>query len=53
MPRWIKLIGFVALVAVAVFLLAAPRLLNSFYLRVLSEALIYGLLAMSIDILVG
>jgi len=53
MPRWIKLIGFVVLGAVAVFLVGAPRLLNSFYLRALSEALIYGLLAMSIDILVG
>lgn len=50
MPRWIKIAGFVVVVA---FLVAAPNLLNSFYLRVLTEALIFGLLAMSIDILVG
>ncbi len=40
-------------VVFAVVLLAAPRLLNSFFLRVLSEALIFSLLAMSVNILVG
>lgn len=53
MPRWIKAVGLIGLLIIAVFLLAAPRLLNSFYLRILSEALIFALLAMSIDILVG
>lgn len=50
---WIRLVGIVALAALAAFLVAAPSLLNSFYLRVLTEALIYGLLAMSIDVLAG
>lgn len=38
---------------VGAFLFAAPLLLNSFYLRVLGEVLIFGLLATSINILVG
>lgn len=37
----------------AVVLLLAPRLLNSFFLRVLTEALVFGMLAMSVNILVG
>ncbi len=50
MSRWAKIIAGLAL---AVFLLAAPSLLNSFYLRVLGEVLIFGMLAMSINILLG
>lgn len=48
--RWIKIAATVAALA---FLLAAPSLLNSFYLRVLGEVLIFGMLAMSINILLG
>ncbi len=50
MTRWIKII---AGLAVSAFLLAAPALLNSFYLRVLGEVLLFGMLAMSINILLG
>lgn len=50
MRRWIKI---VAALVVLGFLLAAPNLLNSFYLRVLGEVLIFGMLAMSINILLG
>jgi branched-chain amino acid transport system permease protein len=48
--RWIKII---AAVAVLGFLFAAPSILNSFYLRVLGEILLFGMLAMSINILLG
>jgi branched-chain amino acid transport system permease protein len=48
--RWIK-IGFgVVLMA---FLLIAPHILGPFYLRVVTEILIWGVLAMAINILVG
>lgn len=50
MTRWIKIV--VALVVLG-FLFAAPNLLNSFYLHVLGEVLIFGMLAMSINILLG
>ena len=48
--RWVK-IAVVALLAA--FLLAAPSLLNSFYLRVVAEIMIYGLLAMAVNIMSG
>lgn len=50
MTRWIKLV--VGLLVLG-FLFAAPNLLNSFYLRVLGEVLIFGILAMSLNILLG
>lgn len=53
MARGLRTAVWVVLALLALFLLAAPNLLNSFYLRVLTEALIFGLFAMSIDILVG
>lgn len=37
----------------AVFFATAPLLLNSFYLRILGEVMIFGILATSINILVG
>ena len=48
--RWIKLIAILALLALAV---AVPQLTTSFYVNLVSEVMIYGLLAMSIDILAG
>jgi branched-chain amino acid transport system permease protein len=48
--RWLKLGFIVALVA---FLLAAPLLLRTFYLRILTEILIWGALAMAINIMSG
>jgi branched-chain amino acid transport system permease protein len=48
--RWVKL-AVVALLAA--FLLVAPNLLNSFYLRVLAEIMIYGLLAMAVNLMSG
>lgn len=48
--RRIKLIAVLVLLAVAV---AIPRLTTSFYVNLVSEVMIYGLLAMSIDILAG
>ena len=51
-PRWRYGI-YGGLVIFTVVLLLAPRLLNSFFLRVLTEALIFGMLAMSVNILVG
>ena len=48
--RWIK-IAVVALLAA--FLLAAPGLLNTFYLRIVAEIMIYGLLAMAVNIMSG
>lgn len=51
--RWIRTLGLLAAALVGLFLLNAPNLLSSFYLRVLTEALIFGLLAASINILVG
>ncbi len=50
MIRWIKIIAGLVVLG---FLVAAPNLLNSFYLRVLGEVLIFGMLAMSINILLG
>jgi branched-chain amino acid transport system permease protein len=50
MTRWLKIIAAVALL---IFLVAAPNLLNSFYLRVMGEVLILAMLAMSINILLG
>lgn len=50
MTRWIKIIA--AFIGIA-FLVAAPNLLNSFYLRVMGEVLIFAMLAMSINILLG
>jgi branched-chain amino acid transport system permease protein len=50
MMRWVK-IAVVALLAA--FLLAAPNLISSFYLRVLAEIMIYGLLAMAVNIMSG
>lgn len=49
-PRWIKLIAVLMLLALAV---AAPRLTSSFFVNQFSEIMIFGLLAMSIDILTG
>lgn len=48
--RWIK-IGFGSLLVV--FLLIAPHILGPFYLRVVTEILIWGVLAMAINILSG
>ncbi len=48
--RWVK-IAFV--VVLAAFLLTAPQYLGPFYLRVLTEMLIWGVLAMAINILCG
>jgi branched-chain amino acid transport system permease protein len=48
--RRIKLIAVLVLLALAV---AIPRLTTSFYVNLVSEVMIYGLLAMSIDILAG
>ena len=48
--RWLKLAIVVALIA---FLLAAPFLLRTFYLRILTEILIWGALAMAINIMSG
>jgi branched-chain amino acid transport system permease protein len=48
--RWIKV---VAVVIVLGLLIAAPQVLNSFYLRVLGEILIFSILAMSLNLLVG
>ena len=50
MTRWIKII---AVLLVLGFLFAAPNLVNSFYLRVLGEVLLFAMLAMSINILLG
>jgi len=50
MPRWLKII---VVILVLGFLFAAPNLLNSFYLRVLGEVLIFAMLALSINILLG
>lgn len=50
MTRWFK-IAVVA--ALAAFLLVAPSLLNTFYLRVVAEIMIYGLLAMAVNIMSG
>lgn len=51
--RWIRTVGYVALAIIGIFLILAPDLVNTFYLRILTELLVFGLLAMSIDILVG
>jgi branched-chain amino acid transport system permease protein len=48
--RWVKLIAILGLLVLAVLV---PQLITSFYMNVISEVMIYGLLAMSIDILAG
>jgi branched-chain amino acid transport system permease protein len=48
--RWLKLGIIAALIA---FLLAAPFVLRAFYLRILTEILIWGALAMAINIMSG
>jgi branched-chain amino acid transport system permease protein len=48
--RWAK-VGSVALLAA--FLVAAPQFLGPFYLRVLTEILIWGVLAMAVNLLSG
>lgn len=48
--RWVK---FAVVALLAAFLLAAPNLLNSFYLRVVAEIMIYGLLAMAVNVMSG
>jgi branched-chain amino acid transport system permease protein len=50
MMRWVK-IAVIALLAA--FLLVAPNLLSSFYLRVVAEIMIYGLLAMAVNLMSG
>ncbi len=49
-PRWVK---WLAVLAALAFALLIPKLLSSFYVDLLSQVLIYGLLAMSIDLLAG
>ncbi len=49
-PRWGKLIALLAALAIALLI---PFLISSFYVDLISEVLIYGLLAMSIDLLAG
>ena len=48
--RWVKVIAVLALLGLAGIV---PRLTTSFYMNVICEVMIYGLLAMSIDILAG
>jgi branched-chain amino acid transport system permease protein len=48
--RWIKF-GFIGLLIV--FLLIAPFILGPFYLRIVTEILIWGVLAMAINIMAG
>jgi len=48
--KWVKIGLAVVIVA---FLIAAPHVLSSFYLRVVTEILIYGALAMAVNILSG
>lgn len=48
--RWVKLGIVVALIA---FLMAAPFILRTFYLRIVTEILIWGILAMAINIMSG
>ena len=50
MTRWLKII---VVLLVLGFLISAPHVLNSFYLRVLGEVLIFAMLALSINILLG
>ena len=50
MTRWFKII---VVLLVLGFLFAAPNLVNSFYLRVLGEVLLFAMLAMSVNILLG
>ncbi len=49
-PRWVKLVVILVLLGVAI---AVPNLTTSFYVNLVSEVMIFGLLAMSIDILSG
>jgi branched-chain amino acid transport system permease protein len=48
--RWVQLIAVLVLLVLAALV---PRLITSFYMNVICEVMIYGLLAMSIDILAG
>ena len=48
-----KIIGLVAGATVVTFLVVAPYVVNAFYIRILTEVLIFGLFATSINILVG
>lgn len=48
--RWLKATAVLVLLAIAA---AIPYLSTSFYVNLVSEVMIYGLLAMSIDILAG
>ncbi len=50
LPRWAKPVLVVVLLALA---LAVPQLTTSFYVNLVSEVMIFGLLAMSIDLLAG
>ena len=50
LERWGRLILVLVLLVIA---LAVPRFLTSFYTNLVSEVMILGLLAMSIDILAG
>lgn len=50
MERWAKLILVLALLAIGI---AVPHVTTSFYTNLVSEVMIFGLLAMSIDILTG
>lgn len=49
-PRWLRWVVILALLGVAI---AVPNLTTSFYVNLVSEVMIFGLLAMSIDILSG
>jgi branched-chain amino acid transport system permease protein len=49
----LKVLKILFLVVLAGFLIVAPNLLTSFYLRVLTEMIIYGLFASAINILAG
>lgn len=49
-PRWLKFLPLLVLLALA---FAVPSLTTSFYVNLVSEVMIFGLLAMSIDLLSG
>src|SRR5918911_4713718 len=50
MPSWSKLLAFVVVLIVAV---VAPHVASPFYLDVLLQIMIFGLFAMSMDMLIG
>lgn len=50
LERWAKLIAVLVLLAAAI---AVPLLTTSFYVNLVSEVMMFGLVAMSIDILTG